>query len=124
MKKLAELSNAIIEKQKIILDGLDKLSYEELIKQMASINAIVSNLDNIRTEEEIKCNKNLADQFLNDRKMTVAKAEALMKISDAYHKYKNACNLMQCATGLYQLLSIHMRYKFATGADLCKYDSP
>lgn len=107
---LSKFSNALIEKQEIILNQLTELPYEELIKLMASISAIISNLEKLQTTEDIKCNKIIAEQFLNDPRASFAKAEALMKSSEAYAKYKNIANLKQCALRELQIVRIQVQY--------------
>ena len=79
MVNLSKLNDAIIEKQEIILNHLTELSHKELIKMMASISAIISNLEKMQTQEDVKCCKIIAEQFLNDSRASFAKAEALMK---------------------------------------------
>ena len=110
MTDLSTFSKAIIEKQNVILNNITDLSYNELIKMMASISAIISNLEKLQTNEDIKCNKIVSDQFLNDPKAAFAKAEAFMKSSDCYLAYKNILNLKQCATRILQILKIQIQF--------------
>lgn len=70
---LSKFSNALVEKQDIILNRLTDLSCQKSIKLMAGI---VSNLEKLQSTEDIKCNKIIADQFLNDPRATFSKVEA------------------------------------------------
>lgn len=110
MTDLLKFSDAIIEKQEIILNSLTDLPYKELVKMMASLSAIISNLDKIQTTEEIKCNKIIADQFSNDPRASFAKVEALMKSSETYAAYKNTLNLKQSAMRELQIVRIQVQY--------------
>ncbi len=112
MADFSELKVAVIEKQGIILNKLTELSYRELIQLVASLSAIISNLENMYTESEILCNKIISEQMLYDHRTTFAKAESIMKSSEVYVKSKNIANLKQCALRAISLAKIHLQYYF------------
>jgi hypothetical protein len=114
---LSRLSSAIIEKQGVILNNLVNLSHEELMKMMVSLSAIISNLEKLQTQEDIKCNKIMAIEFSNDSRASFSKVEVLMKASDTYLEYKNVMNLKQCALRELSLVKIQVQYYLKSEID-------
>jgi hypothetical protein len=97
MADLSSLRAAVIEKQDLILNKLPSISYEEVMKLMASLSSLISNLDKIHAEEEVRCNKIIVSEMANDQRTTFSKAEAVLKTSEVYLSYKNIMSLKQCA---------------------------
>jgi hypothetical protein len=110
MADLDELKNAIIEKQNIILNKLTELPYKESMRLLASLLAIVSNLENMQTQSEIVCNRIISDLMMADHRTSFSKAETIMKSSDTYLKHKKISNLKQCASRESSLIKIHLQY--------------
>lgn len=110
MADFDELKAAVIEKQDIVLNKLTELSYKELIQLVASLSAIVGNLENMYAISEHLCNKIIAEQMIQDYRTSFAKAEAVMKSSENYVKSKNIVNLKQCALRAINLAKIHLQY--------------
>jgi hypothetical protein len=112
---ISKLKSAVIEKQELILNRLTTLTYEEVMHLMASLSAIISNLDKFQAEEEIHCNRLLVSTMDKDAKITFSKAEAVLKCSDIYLSYKNFMSLKQCASRGLNLARLHVQYLLNPG---------
>lgn len=106
----SKLRAAVIEKQELILNRLTSLSYEEVMQLMASLSAIISNLDKVQSEEEVQCNRLLVGEMEKDARTTFSKAEAILKTTDAYLSYKNILSLKQCAVRGLGLARLHVQH--------------
>lgn len=102
---ISKLRSAVIEKQERILNELTSLGYEEVIHLMASLSSIISNLDKVQADEDVRCNKLLVTEM--ERGSAFSKAEAIMKCSEAYLSYKNVLSLKHCAMRGLGLARIH-----------------
>lgn len=110
MADLSKFRAAVIEKQEIILNRLTKLTYEEVMQLMASLTALISNLDKILAEEDVLCNRLMVAEMERDPRSTFSRAESIMKASETYLSYKHAMNLKQCAARGLSLAKIHTQY--------------
>lgn len=110
MADIGKLRTAVIEKQDLILHKLTSLSYDEVMHLMASLSAIITNLDNIQAEAEAQCNKLIVTEMERDSRITFSKAEAVLKSSDIHLSYKNIMSLKQCAARGLSLARIHAQH--------------
>lgn len=110
MADISKLRAAVIEKQELILNKLTALSYEEVMHLMASLSAIITNLDIVQAEEEVRCNRLVVSEMERDSRTTFSKAEAVLKSSDTHLAYKNIMSLKQCAVRGLGLARLHAQY--------------
>lgn len=110
MADLPGLRAAVIEKQDLILNKLTSLSYEDLMKLMASLSSLITNLDKVQAEEEVRCNKFIVGEMASDPRTTFSKAEAVLKTSEAYLSYKNVMSLKQCAVRGLNIARLHAQF--------------
>ena len=116
MADVSKLRSAVIEKQELILNKLTAMTYVEVMQLMASLSAIISNLDKVQFEEEGQCNRLLVAEMNKDARTTFSKADAVLKSSDAYQSYKSIMNLKQCAARGMNLARLHVLYLLKSGA--------
>lgn len=119
MADVSKLRSAVIEKQELILNKLTAMTYVEVMQLMASLSAIISNLDKVQAEEEGQCNRLLVAEMTKDARTTFSKADAILKCSDTYQSYKNIMSLKQCSVRAMNLARLHAHYllKSAQGGD-------
>ncbi len=117
MADTSKLRAAVIEKQELILNKLTTMTYAEVMQLMASLSAIIGNLDKVQAEEELQCNRLLVGEMEKDTRTTFSKAEAIMKCSDAHLSYKNIMSLKQCASRGLNLARLHAQYLLRSRLD-------
>ncbi len=110
MADLSKLRAAVIEKQDLILNKLTSLSYEEVMQLMASLSSLITNLDKVQAEEEVRCNKLIAGEMERDPRTTFSKAESILKTTEIYLAYKNVMSLKQCTVRGLNLARLHTQY--------------
>ena len=57
MANIVKIREVVIEKQEVVLNKLIELNHNDLIKLMASISALIADIDRAQVEEEMRCNK-------------------------------------------------------------------
>ena len=110
MIDISKITQAVIEKQELILNKLIELSYNESLKLMASLSSLLTNLDRLQTEEDSQCNKLILQAMREDPRMTFAKAETIMKSSETYLSYKNILSLKQCTSRGIGIVRLHLQF--------------
>lgn len=117
MTDFAKIRTAVIEKQEVILNKLTDLPYNDIIKLLASLSSIITNLDRLQAEEESQCNKMIVQHMAQDQRATFSKAEAVLKASDVYMTYKNILSLKQCTSRGLSIVKLHLQCSLKTHID-------
>jgi hypothetical protein len=117
MSDISKIKSAVIEKQDIILNRLNDLSYDESMKLLASLSSLITNIDRLQAEEENRCNKLIVQHMTEDPRATFSKAEAVLKASELYVSYKNILSLKQCTARGLGIVKLHLHHLLRTKPD-------
>lgn len=119
MSELTAIKTSLFEKQDLIATRLNLLNYNELLALVSSLSSLISKLDFLQADEEIRCNRVLIQEMNSNPRGTLGKAEAILRSSETYRSFKYINNLKNLAIRSFHLSKQHATYllKLAESGD-------